>query len=190
MRTYLVMTAATFAVGLAAAVPASADNIEYFHTTLSGFNEVGVLNDESGAILSGGVATATVKLDKTKRTATYTLNITSAATSPILQAHIHFGKRRDAGGVMLFFCANGNVPLVPPINTPACPTPTGTVSGTWTASDVQGIPTQNVTAGDFQAIVEALESGTAYANIHTADFPTGELRGQMGPMGHGPASHE
>jgi hypothetical protein len=192
MKTYRVLTAATLAAGLVAAMPAWADGdgIEKFTTTLSGFNEVGVLNAESGAILSGGVAKATVELDKANQTATYTLTITSAPSSPILQAHIHFGKEHVAGGVMLFFCANGDVPLTPPANTPSCPTSTGTITGTWTASSVQAIPTQNVTDGDFLALVEALESGTAYANIHTADFPTGELRGQMGQMQHSPGSSE
>jgi hypothetical protein len=38
---------------------------------------------------------------------------------------------------------------------------------------------QNVTAGDFQAIVDALESDTTYANIHTTGFPAGEIRGEI-----------
>jgi hypothetical protein len=38
---------------------------------------------------------------------------------------------------------------------------------------------QNVAAGDFNALVAALESNTAYGNIHTANFPSGEIRGQI-----------
>ena len=34
-------------------------------------------------------------------------------------------------------------------------------------------------AGDFDAVVAALRSNTAYANIHTTAFPAGEIRGQI-----------
>jgi len=63
-------------------------------------------------------------------------------------------------------------------DTQACPA-SGTVTGTLHAADVQAIPTQNVTAGDFDALEDALESDTAYGNIHTTKFPAGELRGQI-----------
>jgi len=60
------------------------------------------------------------------------------------------------------------------------------VSGTWTKDDVQAILGQNVQAGDFDALVDALESNTAYANVHTTSgtmpenaFPGGEIRGQV-----------
>jgi len=36
-----------------------------------------------------------------------------------------------------------------------------------------------VTAGDFDALAGALETNTAYANIHTTAFPAGELRGEV-----------
>ncbi len=78
------------------------------------------------------------------------------------------------GGILVFFCTNlGNAP-----GTPLCPA-SGTVTGTWNAASVRAIAGQNVAAGNFDALVEALESNTAYANIHTASFPAGETRGQM-----------
>jgi hypothetical protein len=55
----------------------------------------------------------------------------------------------------------------------------GTVTGTLTAANVLPIAGQGVPAGDFQALVDALESDTAYANIHTSNFPAGEIRGQV-----------
>jgi hypothetical protein len=76
---------------------------------------------------------------------------------------------------MVFLCtnlANG------PAGTPACPA-SGTVSGTVTAAGVLAIPTQNVVAGDFDALVDALESNTAYGNIHTNNFKAGEIRGEI-----------
>ena len=49
----------------------------------------------------------------------------------------------------------------------------------WTASSVVAVPGQNVTAGDFDALTDALTSDTAYANVHTMNFKAGEIRGQV-----------
>ena len=34
-------------------------------------------------------------------------------------------------------------------------------------------------AGDFDALEDALTTNTAYANVHTSNFPAGEIRGQI-----------
>jgi hypothetical protein len=156
-------------------VPARAQ--EYF-AKLTGFQEVGGLGaGETGAILSTGKATLKLTLDKTAQTVSYTL--TYSGLTNVLQSHIHFGKKHVAGGIMVFFCSNlGNGPA----GTPACPDDTSgevTVTGTVTAAGVVGPTAQNVTAGDFAAVVAALASDTAYANIHTKQFPAGEIRGQI-----------
>ena len=76
----------------------------------------------------------------------------------------------------MFLCTNlGNGPP----GTPGCPAGGGTVSGTITPASVIGPVGQNVTVGDFDALVRALESDTAYGNIHTVKFPAGEIRGQV-----------
>ena len=170
------VTSAALAGVLLAASPAWADSdSEKFRARLSGFNEVGGVGaGQTGAILSGGTATAEVELDKSAGTATYTLTISGNFSSAITQAHIHFAKTHVGGGILVFFCTNlGNAP-----GTPLCPA-SGTVTGTWNAASVRAIAGQNVAAGNFDALVEALESNTGYANIHTASFPAGEIRGQM-----------
>jgi CHRD domain-containing protein len=152
-----------------------------FVTRLNGFEELGALNSQTGAIRSNGTGILHLNLDKHAGTATFTLTYSdvgtaSTPTASVTQAHIHFGKRRDSGGVMVFFCTNlGNGPA----GTPTCPANSGTVSGTLTAASVVAILGQNVKAGDFDALVDALESNTAYANIHTTAFPAGEIRGQV-----------
>jgi hypothetical protein len=100
----------------------------------------------------------------------------SGLSAPVLQAHIHFGKRHVPGNIIVFFCTNLNNG---PAGTPACPAGGGTVTGTITAADVKGVPTQNFPAGDFDAVVAALNSDTVYLNIHTTNFPAGEIRGQV-----------
>jgi hypothetical protein len=157
-------------------VPFTRANAQVFLTKFSGFNEIGGLGaGETGAILSEGQGTLTVNLDDTAKQLTYTLTY-SGLSAPVTQAHIHFGKNHVAGGIIVFLCTNlGNGPA----GTPACPASSGTVSGTVTAASVVAVPGQNVTAGDFDALEDALTSDTAYANIHTKKFPEGEIRGQL-----------
>jgi len=167
-------------------VPASAQE---YYAKFSGFQEVGGLGaGETGAINSTGQATLKFTLDKTAQTITYTL--TYSGLTSVLQSHIHLGKEHVAGGIMVYFCSNlAN----PPSGTPTCPAAPATVAGTITATGVVGPVAQNVTAGDFAAVIAALESDTAYANIHTTAFPAGEIRGQVhrverrhgGPGGNG-----
>jgi len=141
-----------------------------FVASLTGFNEIGGVGaGESGAVLSNGRGTLLLHLDTNARTADFSLTY-FGLSSPVAVAHIHFGKVHVAGGVVVFFCGGGCQG--------ACP-PSGTVTGTITAGNVQAIPTQGVTAGDFAALADALTTNTAYANVHTSNFPAGEIRGQI-----------
>ncbi|HTZ89192.1 MAG TPA: CHRD domain-containing protein [Alloacidobacterium sp.] len=99
-------------------------------------------------------------------------------SSPVVQAHIHFGASRTNGGVVVFLCG-GNVK-------PACPA-SGTVTGTITASDVSILPVSNsdsvipqgLQPGDLAGLIKAIRSGDTYVNVHTTTFPSGEIRGQV-----------
>ena len=149
--------------------------VEEFHAVFSGFNEIGSLTAPTGAIMSDGRATLELRLDRANQTLSYVLKF-SGLSAAVTQAHIHFGKIHVAGGVMVFFCSNL---ASAPAGTQACPASPGTVTGTLTAANVLPIMSQNVAAGDFEAIVDALESDTTYANIHTSAFPGGEIRGEI-----------
>jgi len=152
----------------------AAPHVEEFHTVLSGFNEVGGLNAQTGAILSDGRGTLDLRLDRGNQTLSFVLRYSGLTN--VTQAHIHFGKVHMAGGVMVFFCSN--LDTKPP-GTQACPTTAGTVTGTLTAASIIGPTAQNVPVGDFEAIVDALETDTTYANVHTMAFPAGEIRGEI-----------
>jgi hypothetical protein len=155
-------------------IAAGSATAQEFKARLSGFFEIGALNNNTGAILSSGTGKLTLDVDH--NSATYTLTYSSDLTSNVTQAHIHFGKVHVAGGIFAFLCTNlGNGPA----GTPACPPNGGTVTGTITAASIVAVPGQNITAGDFGALLSAVGSNTAYANVHTVKFPAGEIRGQV-----------
>ena len=72
---------------------------------------------------------------------------------------------------MIHFCGTGGKP--------ACPPTPGTLAGTVTGADCGAVPAQGIAAGDLTEVIRAIRAGKAYANVHTATFPTGEVRGQL-----------
>lgn len=152
-----------------------------FSARLSGFNEIGGVGaGETGAILTDATGTLQLDLDKKTSSISYTLTYTGPFSSEVQQAHIHFGKLHVAGGIIVWLCQTTAKPS-PTAGTPTCPIPmpSATVTGVLTAANVIAVVAQNVTAGDFDAIEDALTSNTAYVNIHTATFGAGEIRGQI-----------
>jgi hypothetical protein len=158
---------------------------EEFSARLDSFQELGALNNQTGAILSDGTGTLRLNLDRKSKMAAYILTYNNVGTTPPLTgtvtvAHIHFGKNHASGGVLVFFCSTAALPATFTGPTPpACTDHDGTFRGTFTAANVQAVPTQNVVAMDFDALADAIESNTAYANIHTTALPAGEIRGQV-----------
>jgi hypothetical protein len=98
-------------------------------------------------------------------------------SSPVTQAHIHFGAGKTNGGVVVFLCGGPK---------PACPA-SGSVTGTLTAADVSVLPATNsdsvipqgIAPGDLAGLLAAIRTGNAYVNVHTETFPSGEIRGQV-----------
>ena len=98
-------------------------------------------------------------------------------SSPVVQAHIHFGASKTNGGVVVFLCGGAK---------PACPA-SGTVTGTITAADVSVLPVTNpdsvipqgIQPGNLAGFITAIRSGNTYVNVHTTTFPNGEIRGQV-----------
>jgi hypothetical protein len=173
MRCTILVRAALSAACLMLSAPAIAAE---FSTRFSGFQEVGGLGaGATGAIFSAGKATMDLKLNRQARTVAFRLAYTGLG-SPVTQAHIHFGRVHVAGGIIVFLCTNlGNGPA----GTPPCPANGGTVTGTITPAGVVGPQAQNIAPGNFDAFVAALEADAAYGNIHTQQFPAGEIRGQV-----------
>jgi len=153
---------------LAAATIAAASGSTFrMHARLTGFEET----PQAISTPAGGTFDATADGDSM----TYTLTYADMPTA-VLQSHIHFGQRATTGGVSIFLCSNlGNGPA----GTPACPTPGGTVTRTVTAADVVGPAGQGIAAGEWNEIIAAIRAGYAYANVHSTQFPGGEIRGQI-----------
>jgi CHRD domain-containing protein len=96
-------------------------------------------------------------------------------SSPAGAAHVHFAQPNVNGGVSFFFCGGGGKPACPAGNSSTPVTVTGTVA----PADVLAITAQGMPAGDLGAIVSEIKAGFTYANVHTTNFPGGEIRGQL-----------
>ena len=55
----------------------------------------------------------------------------------------------------------------------------GTVTGMITGGNVVGPAAQGIAASNFDGLVTAITSEASYANMHTANFPAREIRGQI-----------
>lgn len=141
-----------------------------FGARLTGFLET------PASISSTGTGTFSIKVNSKEGSAEYELRYGELEGAQVLFAHIHFGQPRTSGGVMVFLCSNSGAP----VPTPACPGPAGgTVTGTLTADDLIGPSAQGVASGEFSEFVDALRNRSAYVNVHTDLFPSGEVRGNI-----------
>ena len=118
------------------------------------------------------LATGTFKAEVANDKITFRLDYKDLSGNPAV-AHVHISQRGVNGGVSFFLCGGGGKP--------ACPAATsGTVTGTVVATDVQAIGApQQFAAGDLGTVLAAMRAGATYANMHTAKFPGGEIRGQI-----------
>ena len=152
---------AALAVSLLAA-PAAHSQTERFSATLSGAQEVPPIN-----------TAGTGDFQMTIQPGMITFSLTfSGLSSPLAVAHLHFAPSKVAGGVMIFLCGGGGQP--------ACPAAAeGIITGTITGANVTGPTTQGIAPGDLDSALEAVRKGLSYVNMHTANFGSGEIRGQV-----------
>ena len=159
---------------VATGLPSGAGGSQNLRASLTGYEEVPAVSTVADGSFHA-------RFDEGDASIKWTLTY-EGLEAPTTQAHIHFGAPRTAGGITVFLCSNlGNGPA----GTPACGSPSGTVSGTITAADVIGPAGQGLAAGDYDELVAAIRSGMAYANVHSTKFPGGEIRGQLRDGGGG-----
>ena len=149
--------------------PAAHSQTERFSASLIGANEVPPINTEGTAGFNMTIQPSGI---------TFSLNF-SDLSSPLAVAHLHFGVPKVNGGVMIFLCGGGAQPDCPA-------TTSGTITGTVTAANVTGPTGQGIAVGDLDSALEVVRDGLSYANMHTANFGSGEIRGQVRRgAGHG-----
>jgi hypothetical protein len=134
-----------------------------FVTNLSGPGEVPPTN-------SPALGVATFDLNDAETQIAFTISFgldvgSPPLTSPLVAGHIHVGTPDVAGPVILPF---PNLPLG---------STSGTFSGVLTAANLT--PAGGINT--FADAVEALKAGNTYTNLHTTQFPGGEIRGQNPP---------
>jgi len=157
---------------LALAALAAAQTPQHIEARLRGTQEV-------PAISSVGRGFFQATIDSAGDDATqiaYTMDF-QGFTNSVTQSHIHFAEAGVNGGIVIFLCSNlGNGPA----GTPACPQGSGHLEGTLTRDDViGGAAAQGISPGQFVKVLRAIRAGAAYANIHSTQFPGGEIRGQI-----------
>ena len=147
---------------------------------LSGYQETPLTINSAGS----GEFTATIHDNGTA--ITYQLTYRDLST-PVTQAHIHFGRPGITGMIVLFLCNTSGAPPATVPTPPPCPPAPATVTGTLTAADVIARSAQGIDGGaaGFTEMVEAIRAGAAYANVHTMLQPGGEIRARLHT--HGPS---
>jgi CHRD domain len=182
-RARLLLTLLLSLGSVSAALAADDNHRHRFATALSGYNEVHFIAAPTPA-LRGGVSTPAAgkfkaRIDDRNDIIHYELSY-EGLTGAVAQAHIHFGQSFTVGGIVVWLCqATVRAPegIVRDL-TPECPQE-GTVRGTITRAQVVEAIGQGIAAGEFDELVDAIRTGTTYANVHSATFPPGEIRGQI-----------
>jgi hypothetical protein len=147
-------------VALFVTAQSSAQSGVIVRARLNGFSEIPTLSTPAR-----GEFVARITNDRI----VYRLSYTDLPTT-VTQAHIHVGATAFNGGIAAFLCAGTK---------PVCPSPSGEVSGEIVAGDVVGPSGQGIAAGEFEEFARAIRAGATYANIHTTQYPAGEIRGQI-----------
>lgn len=167
----LLVVAAT--VGLAVAITASGSasaSRGAVHEQLSGYAETPL----AVSTPAGGQFRA--QINNQTQEITWRLTYSDFGTA-VTQAHVHFGSPAQSGGVSFFLCTNlGNGP----VGTQPCPAAPASITGTVRPADIVGPAGQGIAAGEFAELVQAVRAGFTYVNVHSAAFPAGEIRAQLG----------
>jgi CHRD domain len=180
MKTAARLLALTLAIG---ALPTAAASDPRFATRLSGFNEVHFIAAPTpalrGAVSTPARGTFEASIDERQDIVHYELTY-EGLTGAVTQAHIHFGQRHTVGNIVVWLCQTEAAPAPAAVAalTPVCPAE-GTVTGTITPAQVLEAVGQGLGAGEFAELLAAVRAGRTYANVHSATFPPGEIRGQL-----------
>jgi hypothetical protein len=150
---------------------------------LNGYQEV-------SSVSTAGFGSFHMKVNKDGESVDYTLSY-RGLESAVTQAHIHFAQRSVNGPIAVWLCDGDPAvaptpPPAPAATPPVCPPASGgSVSGTFTANELiatgRGLGPGTGVGNDreWEELLDAIKLGHTYANVHTATFGGGEIRGQI-----------
>lgn len=139
-----------------------------FRAHLAGRNEVAV-----NPVITRAQGQATFQLNNSGDELSFRLNV--ANIENVTQAHIHRGPAGANGPVVVWLYPDG-----PPIQLIPGRFNGTLATGVITSASLVG-PMAGMTLAD---LVAELESGNAYVNVHTLQYPPGEIRGQISGHSH------
>jgi hypothetical protein len=142
------------------------DDDEDFNATLTAAAEI-------PAPTGSPTATGAALVELEDRTLIVTIAIQGQLTSNVTMAHIH-------GPATTAQTANIVLDFVPSMTTVInAGTRTGTIVSATFDLDNLPVSATGVLRVDPNTLIQMLNSGQAYVNVHTVTNPTGELRGQL-----------
>lgn len=158
MRRWFLIGLAITALAVPGAAVAGSSAASNFEATLTGAEEVPV-------VITDATGQAEFEVSADGKSVHFQLEV--ADISHATQGHIHLGKAGVNGPVVVFLLSKPGqlLDLSGEIE----------VEGTFTAADLIG----PLKGKPLSALVDALRSGNAYANVHTKANPGGEIRGQI-----------
>jgi hypothetical protein len=138
---------------------------------LVGFHEVPVVS-------TGASGRFRARIAEDQQSIEYVLSF-SGLQGVVAQSHIHIAQKNVNGGIVLWLCqGTARAPAQVAATTPECPQE-GEVTGTLTSASVTPVATQQIGLNELDEVIAAIRAGFAYANVHTAPSPGGEIRGQI-----------
>jgi len=147
------------------------DRDNRINARLVGINEVPSVSTGATGTLKATIARDGLSID-------YELTF-SGLQGVVQQSHIHIARPNVNGGIVLWLCQGAvRAPAQVAALTPECPQE-GTVTGTLSAANVTPVATQQIGLNELNEVIALIRAGAAYANVHTAPSPGGEIRGQL-----------
>jgi hypothetical protein len=133
-----------------------------FSAYLSGDQEVPPVVGMPGGTVALAAGTAALTANAAETEIQFEVAIEGIAPSQITQAHLHVAPPGVNGPPIIFLTGS------PPFTLP--------LTGTLTEA---GLLPNTVGIDNFADLIAAMEAGDVYVNVHTMDYPDGEIRGQV-----------
>ena len=142
-------------------VPVFATVSDNFGTHLTGDEEVPPTNSKAQG-------QAIFQLNEDSSVLSFRLNV--ANIQNVTQAHIHLGALGATGGIVVWL-----YPIAPPSQLIPGRSQGTLAEGTITDAQVIG----GLAGTGLDGLLAAVRAGNTYVNVHTTQFPPGEIRGQI-----------